>query len=66
MIERDDEDMWFECLAFAIEDFVPKNHANRYQRAVVLADKLYDACKAKTKKVRKADRDPQETVVQLK
>jgi hypothetical protein len=49
MIEKDDEDMWFECFNTAA-DYVPKNHTNRFQRTLVLAEKLYDACKAKTAK----------------
>jgi hypothetical protein len=56
MVERDDEDLWFECLAFAVEEFTPKNHTNRVQRALVLADRIYDACKAKTAKTVEAQK----------
>jgi hypothetical protein len=64
VIEKDDEDMWFECFNTAA-DYVPKNYTNRFQRTLVLAEKLYDACKAKTGKA-VAEARKRAPVLQLK
>lgn len=63
MVERDNEDMWFECLAWA-DEFVPRRYSgDRLHRVMILADRVYDACKTKT---RKAQAERPKLVVQVK